>query len=110
MSKMLYDEGKKLYVNGWEDGGKEFTYTEHKGLAQAWQDADAARKALHETIELHENTVGHIVVDATLTPVQEVMAQLLAMSPEDRKDVFMKFCQHCGADHPESQCTCWRDE
>jgi hypothetical protein len=93
--KMIWHEVDKTYVNGWEEGGKAFTYTPHKGLAHAWVDSVSARTALHDTIELHENTLGHIIVDATLTPVQQAVADLLTMSEDDRKRVLQEFCPEC---------------
>ena len=35
---------------------------------------------------------------------------LRSMSDKARMEVFSMFCKECGADHPTSECFCWRDD
>lgn len=40
--------------------------------------------------------------------IATVTALLTDMSPEERLEIFSRFCRHCGSDDPK--CTCMRDE
>lgn len=49
-----------------------------------------------------EDTLEKAMNRATIT------ALLTDMSPDERLEIFSRFCTHCGSDNP--QCTCMRDE
>lgn len=51
---------------------------------------------------LLEETLKKAMNRATIT------ALLIDMRPEERLEIFSRFCQHCGSDDP--RCQCWNDE
>lgn len=40
--------------------------------------------------------------------ISKVVELLKLLDPEDRMEIFGKFCKHCGGDDPN--CQCWNDE
>ena len=40
--------------------------------------------------------------------IRRVVDQILALSEDDRLEVFSHFCHHCGRDDP--RCQCWNDD
>lgn len=99
MPSMLYHEVDETYVLDLEEGGGEFKYTEYKALGKVFPDDAAARKFLHDNIELEENRFPHIIVSDVLDPKDAAIGALMLLSAEDRLDVLTDFCLECGEPH-----------
>lgn len=65
---------------------------------------------IHDLYWFEENGVKTLDGQGYYTPyklkasVETLIDLMRRMSDDERMDVIMKFCRHCGCDHPECQC------